>query len=71
MQSKSTAEADLSAYFHSGDYGHANAVSELVLERLPNGDYAYLKPEDDEPRYTVTDSGRRALRMAEMFGTNG
>ena len=49
--------ADLSAYFDSGEYVHANTI----------GEYAYLKVVDDEPRFTITDSGRRALRMAKLL----
>jgi len=40
-----------------------------VLERLPSGEFAYLKPIEDEPRFAITDAGRRALRMAQLFGT--
>jgi hypothetical protein len=29
-------------------------TDDLVLERLPNGEHAWLRP---EPRYVVTDSG--------------
>jgi hypothetical protein len=42
MQPKSKAAADLSAYFDSGEYGHANGIAELALERLPSGEFAYL-----------------------------
>jgi len=68
MQPKSTAAAELSAYFESGNYSHANAVANAMHEHSPNRDHSYLKPEDDEPRFTITDSGRRALRMAGLFG---
>ena len=68
MQSKSTAAADLSAYFESHDYGHADTVACLVLDRWPSEDNAYSTPEDDEPRFTITDAGRRALRLADLFG---
>jgi hypothetical protein len=67
MQRKSTAAADLSAFFDSAEYGHAQRMAELVLERLPSGEFAYLKPPDDDARFTITDAGRRALRMAELF----
>jgi hypothetical protein len=70
MQPKSTAAADLSASFDSTEYGHAQKIAELVLERLPNGEFAYLKPPDDDARFTITDAGRRALRMAELFGAD-
>jgi hypothetical protein len=48
---------------------HANdtASAELVLDRLPSGELAWLKPEDDEPRYTLTDLGRRELALAQLF----
>jgi hypothetical protein len=78
MHSKSTtASADLAAYFRDGylpvGNGHAHSIAQLVLERLPSGDMAWLKPctepaEDDEPLYVITEKGRRDLRMAELFG---
>jgi hypothetical protein len=34
------------------------AADDLVLERLPNGQLAWLRP---EPRYTLTDSGRSPI----------
>ena len=76
MQTKSNAAAaavELESYFDSRGWGHAADVAvftihDLVLERLPNGECAYLKPEDDEPRYVLTDFGRRALREADCFG---
>jgi hypothetical protein len=40
---------------------------DLVLERLPSGQYAYLKAGCEEPRFAITDAGRRALRIAELF----
>ena len=70
MQPKSKAAADLSAYFDSGEYGQALRIVDLVLERLPSGEFAYLKPIEDEPRFAITDAGRRALRMTELFGTD-
>lgn len=36
----------------------------LVLERLPSGEFAWLRPETD-PRYVVTDCGRAALAESE------
>jgi hypothetical protein len=41
---------------------------ELVLERLPSGECVWLKPEDNEPRYVLTDQGRRDLAMHALFG---
>jgi hypothetical protein len=38
-------------------------LDELVLERLPNGQFAGLRPETDR-RYVVTDKGRAALGAA-------
>jgi hypothetical protein len=58
-------------------FGHAGRIADgLVLERLPNDTYAWLKPwtepaEDDDALDTITEAGRRALRMAELFGTEG
>jgi len=59
-------------------------LDDQVLERLPNGELAWLRldphrvriiedgcapqPDPDE-RFTITDIGRRTLRMAELFGT--
>ncbi|HEY1298143.1 MAG TPA: hypothetical protein VGJ60_34120 [Chloroflexota bacterium] len=47
--------------------------TDLVLERLPNGQLAWLRPcteafEDDDALYVLTDKGRHDLRMAELFG---
>jgi hypothetical protein len=41
-----------------------NNTADLVLEPLPNGEHAWLRPDDDEPRYWITDQGRRALAAA-------
>jgi hypothetical protein len=45
---------------------------DLVLERLPNGELGWLRPAAaepvDEPRYGLTDTGRRALAMDALFG---
>lgn len=47
-------------------------VGGQVLERLPSGEYAWLRPAtqptNDEPRYVLTDQGRRDLRIAEALG---
>ena len=56
---------DISVYFAHGyrpGFGHANNVAELVLERLPNGEHAWLRPstepaEDDEARHWPTPRG--------------
>jgi hypothetical protein len=51
--------------------GHpaGTSAAELVLEPLPNGELAWLRPElDDDPRYALTDLGRRALAMEHLFG---
>lgn len=45
----------------------------LVLERLPSGEFEYLRPstdpcEGDDALYTLTDEGRRALAMERCFG---
>lgn len=47
--------------------------TDLVLERLPNGELAWLRPctergESDDALYVITDRGRRDLRLAELFG---
>ena len=39
---------------------HPNRTAEPRLERLPNGEYALLYPQDEDPRYVLTDQGRRA-----------
>jgi hypothetical protein len=72
------AELDLRAYFDTpANYAHTANAAALVLERLPSGDYAWLRPctepaEDDDALYVVTDKGRRDLRRAEaeawLFG---
>jgi len=75
-QSKTAAAADLARFFDTpANYEHANTVADLVLEQLPNGEYAWLRPspepsEDDDALYVITETGRRALRMAELFGTD-
>jgi hypothetical protein len=75
MQSNATsAAAELTAYFDTAHYAHADNVANLVLERLPSGELAWLKPceepaEADDALYVITDKGRRDLRMAELFGT--
>ena len=70
MQPKSNALTDTSACFDSGECGHANRVVDLVLERLPSGEFAYLGPSIAEPRFTITDAGRHALRMTELFASS-
>jgi hypothetical protein len=46
---------------------------DLVLARLPSGQYAWLKPcaeafEDEDALFWITEKGRHDLRMAELFG---
>lgn len=48
---------------------------DLVIETLPNGQVAFLRPatepaEEEDALYVLTYAGRRALRMAELFGTD-
>ncbi len=48
-------------------------INNLVLERLPNGELAWLRPEpEEEPRYVLTQRGRddlaRAHAMQACFG---
>ena len=49
---------------------HPNANGELVLETLPSGEMAWLRPEPE--RYVLTQRGlddlRRAEAMANLFG---
>jgi hypothetical protein len=70
MQPKSNAAAEVGAYYDSREYGHANRIVDLALQRLPSGEFAYLEPPNDEPRFTITDAGRRALRMADLSDSN-
>jgi hypothetical protein len=49
--------------------------TDLVLERLPNGEYAWLRPsadacEPDDALYVITDAGRRALAQDALFTHN-
>src|ERR1700716_1944637 len=47
---------------------HSNHTADLVLERLPNGEHALLRPEsEDDPLYVLTDQGRRDLALAQLF----
>jgi hypothetical protein len=46
---------------------HSNHTADLVLERLPNGEHALLRPEPEDVRYVLTDAGRRALAIALLF----
>jgi hypothetical protein len=41
--------------------------NDLVLERLPGGEFAWLRPEP-ERYYVLTDLGRRVLAMDALFG---
>jgi len=47
----------------------SQSTTELVLEELPNGEYAWLRPEPIDPNkpipYTLTDAGRAALHNTE------
>ena len=70
-----TAAADLAAYFDTASYAHASNVAGLTLEPYGAG-YAWFRPsteplEDEDALFWITDEGRRALRMAELFGTEG
>ena len=47
---------------------YANDTAGLVLERLPNGEPAFLRPEPEEIRHVLTDRGRRALAENALFG---
>ncbi len=75
-QSKAAAVA-LDAYFETpSNYAHAanlagQPATDLVLERLPSGELAWLRSEDrgepDDALYVLTDAGRRALAEAQLF----
>jgi hypothetical protein len=70
-QSKTAAvAANLATYFDTpSNYAHAANVAALVLEPLPNGEHVWLRPADDhDPRYVLTDLGRRALALDALFG---
>ena len=54
-------------------HSKSNPESDLVLEQLPNGQQAWLKPESERrfvlpARYWLTDRGRRALAESRLFG---
>jgi hypothetical protein len=61
QDSAAAAEMDLRHYFESGTYGHSGAVAQ-VLERLPNGEYGWLRSEEpaeaDDALYVPTQAGR-------------
>lgn len=57
----------------TGNLSAGQPPADLILERLPNGEYAWLRSstevaESDDARYTISDAGRRALREADCFG---
>jgi hypothetical protein len=57
------AAADLDHHFATNGYGHAAVVADLVLERMPNGELAWLRPvtepaESDDALYVPTQRGR-------------
>jgi hypothetical protein len=59
--------------FEREHYDCATDGAGLVLEELPNGESAWLRPAVDRryvlpSRYVLTDQGRRALAMANCFG---
>jgi hypothetical protein len=78
MQPNANAAAafEIERFFASPwNYAHASTIADLVLEPLPNGELAWLRPclepaEADDALYVLTDKGRRDLRMAELFGTD-
>jgi hypothetical protein len=39
----------------------AGGIDNLVLERIPNGELAWLRPAEDELRFDITDAGRVAI----------
>ena len=66
--SAASAAAELAEHSANASYCHASNVAAFLLERLPSGELAYLKPEDDEPRYLLTDASRRDLAVERLFG---
>jgi hypothetical protein len=64
--SKAAAAAELERYWADGTYGHAPAIGQ-VLERLPNGEYAWLRADDSNPAepddalYVPTQAGRELV----------
>jgi len=78
QESKSAAATALERYFDSpANYAHALSVADLVLDRLPNGELAWLRaePPTNEVRYVLTEDGCRALdedcrarALAALFG---
>jgi hypothetical protein len=79
MQAQSiaiSAAEELERYIDEGTYGHAPSVSQ-VLERLPRGEYAWLRSEDraepDDALYVPTQSGRdlvaRWRAQEALFGS--
>jgi hypothetical protein len=53
--------------------GAGQRPTDLVLERLPNGEYAWLRPARCSvlpARYWLTDRGRRALAQDALFTHN-
>jgi len=69
MRSESkAAAAALETYFDNpANYAHASDIGALVLERLPSGDHAWLRPEaitDPDPDlalYWPTERGRELI----------
>jgi hypothetical protein len=67
MRTQNNPATVLDRFWQEEQYGHAADVAVLVLERLPSGEHAWLKPStpaDGEARYWITDEGRRVLREA-------
>ena len=81
--SKAAIALEIERYWAEARYGHAAAVVE-VLERLPNGEYAWLRPEpakavvdsnpaeSDDALYVPTDAGHdlvvRMRAQEALFG---
>ena len=62
MHSQNSPASELEQYFDTPGWAHAPAVVALVLEPLPTGELAWLKPDDDESRYILTQYGYDVLR---------
>ncbi len=54
---------------HANHTATTTTAVDLQLERLPSGELAWLRSDTDpDPRYVVTDQGRRALAVEALFG---
>jgi hypothetical protein len=73
MHPKSSAVQTVRADRDGFEHDHYTDGAGLVLEELPNGEPAWLRPAVDRryvlpSRYVLTDQGRRALAEDALFG---